>query len=271
MDLNYSQSNWLDLLHPALFSINNSSSSALPGDMTPIQAETGRNPLLPIDTHKAMSRTQVDSTASVEEQVSEITAIHDAVREAITAARQRMKDLADKKRREIDERIKVGERVWLNLSGIELNRFNLRPCPKLNPKYFGPFEIIAQPGPLRFKLKLPADAGIHDTFHVARLKPYTDPALVRHGTRPLASEYRRNPDDISDEEQYEVEGILDHDTRYGKRWYLIHWKGYDEVTQSTWEKREALTTSAKKILADYEKKHPILKGELARKKRRKKT
>ena len=45
MDLNYSQSNWLDLLHPALFSINNSSSSALPGDMTPIQAETGRNPL----------------------------------------------------------------------------------------------------------------------------------------------------------------------------------------------------------------------------------
>ena len=144
-------------------------------------------------------------------------------------------------------------------------------CPKLNPKYSGPFEIIAQPGPLRFKLKLPADAGIHDTFHVARLKPYTDPALVRHGTRPLASEYRRNPDDISDEEQYEVEGILDHDTRYGKRWYLIHWKGYDEVTQSTWEKREALTTSAKKILADYEKKHPILKGELARKKRRKKT
>ena len=132
-------------------------------------------------------------------------------------------------------------------------------------------EIIAQPGPLRFKLKLPADAGIHDTFHVARLKPYTDPALVRHGTRPLASEYRRNPDDISDEEHYEVEGILDHDTRYGKRWYLIHWKGYDEVTQSTWEKREALTTSAKKILADYEKKHPILKGELARKKRRKKT
>ena len=98
MDLNYSQSNWLDLLHPALFSINNSSSSALPGDMTPIQAETGRNPLLPIDTHKAMRRTQVDSTASVEEQVSEITAIHDAVREAITAARQRMKDLADKKR-----------------------------------------------------------------------------------------------------------------------------------------------------------------------------
>ena len=43
------------------------------------------------------------------------------------------------------------------------------------------------------------------------------------------------------------------------------------VTQSTWEKREALTTTAKKILSDYEKKHPILKGELARKKRRKKT
>eukprot|EP01052_Picozoa_sp_SAG31_P054619 SAG31_NODE_14649_length_794_cov_1.946763_1_plen_77_part_10 len=63
--------------------------------------------------------------------------------------------------------------------------------------------MIAQPGPIHYKLKLSDDAYIHDTFHVARLKPYKDPALVRQRTRPLPSEY------ISDNgrEVYEVDEV----------------------------------------------------------------
>eukprot|EP01052_Picozoa_sp_SAG31_P041645 SAG31_NODE_6369_length_2041_cov_8.698764_1_plen_78_part_00 len=44
-------------------------------------------------------------------------------------ARNKMKLLVDEKRRDTDDDIRVGEKVWLNLEGIELNRFNLRPCP----------------------------------------------------------------------------------------------------------------------------------------------
>ena len=161
--------------------------------------------------------------------------------------------------------------MWLNLAGIALNRFNLRPCPKLNPKYYGPFEIVAQPGPLRFKLKMPGDSFIHDTFHVARLKPYNDPALVRHGSRPLPNDYRRQDSDATHDTEYEVEGILDHDNIRGTRWYLVHWKGYDEVHESTWEKRGALTATARKILLKYEQQHPIQPGQKARKKRKTKN
>eukprot|EP01052_Picozoa_sp_SAG31_P069255 SAG31_NODE_28078_length_415_cov_4.177215_1_plen_51_part_10 len=50
--------------------------------------------------------------------------------------------------------------------------------------------MIAQPGLIRYKLKLPDDAYIHDTFHVARLKPYNDPAMVRFRSRQLPTEYR---------------------------------------------------------------------------------
>ena len=139
----------------------------------------------------------------------------------------------------------------------------------MNPKYYGPFEIIAQPGPIRYKLKLPADCQIHDTFHVARLKPYNDPELVRHGSRPLPKEFRTTAADTNS--QYEIEKILDYDTIRGTRWYFVHWKGYDEVMDSTWEKRSSLTGSASAILRRYEILHPIVPGEKARKKRRKKT
>ena len=125
--------------------------------------------------------------------------------------------------------------------------------------------MIAQPGPIRYKLKLPDDAYIHDTFHVARLKPYKDPALVRQRTRPLPSEY------ISDNgrEVYEVEKILDHDSMHGSRWYFVHWRGYDEVTESTWESRSSLVTTARDALRQYESKFPIQADEKTRPKKKK--
>ena len=55
----------------------------------------------------------------------EITTIHEQVHDAVVSARERMKATADKKRRDPAEAIRVGQKVWLNLEGIHLNRFNL--------------------------------------------------------------------------------------------------------------------------------------------------
>ncbi|KAD6795150.1 hypothetical protein E3N88_06046 [Mikania micrantha] len=51
---------------------------------------------------------------------------------------------------------------------------------KLNPRYIGPFEIIAKVGPIAYKLKLPPElSGVHDTFHVSNLKKcLSDETLV---------------------------------------------------------------------------------------------
>eukprot|EP01052_Picozoa_sp_SAG31_P061077 SAG31_NODE_20185_length_581_cov_1.232365_1_plen_116_part_00 len=112
--------------------------------------------------------------------------------------------------------ITVGSRVWLNLNGVGLSRFNLRPCPKLNPRYYGPYKVLAQPGVNRYKLKLPDDCYIHDTFSSNRLKPYYDPSMVKFKGKsvPLDSKFINDADDADDVE-YEIEKILDWDIMSG--------------------------------------------------------
>ena len=197
----------------------------------------------------------------------EITTVHEQVHDAVIAARERMKASADKKKRDPSTDFKVGAKVWLDLEGIHLNRFNLRPCPKLNPRYFGPFEIVEQPGPMRFRLDLPDDCYIHDVFHVNRLKLHTDPAMskFKKKTIRLGKEFKDS------NRKYEVEKILDHDVIRGKVWFLVHWRGFDEVTESTWESRERLMVDARDAVDLYEADHDIEVDGPTRKKKQKKS
>ena len=40
-------------------------------------------------------------------------------------------------------------------------------------------------------------------------------------------------------------------------WYLVHWKGYSPIYESTWETRKSLVDTAKATLEYYEKKNQI--------------
>ena len=64
----------------------------------------------------------------------------------------------------------IGDYVYMKVSPMKkLQRFGVRR--KLAPRYIGPYQIIAQKGPVAYKLQLPSKMkAIFDVFHVSQLK-----------------------------------------------------------------------------------------------------
>nr|GFA26366.1 putative reverse transcriptase domain-containing protein [Tanacetum cinerariifolium] len=97
--------------------------------------------------------------------------------ESIQAAQDRQKSYVDRKRKQME--LEVGDRVMLKVSlwkGVV--RFGNRG--KLNPRYVGPFKVLAKVGKVAYKLELPQELSrIHHSFHISNLKKcYSDEPLV---------------------------------------------------------------------------------------------
>ncbi|GJR94294.1 putative reverse transcriptase domain-containing protein [Tanacetum coccineum] len=78
-----------------------------------------------------------------------------------------------------EAQLTVGDRVMLKVSPWKgVVRFGKRG--KLNPRYVGPFRVLAKVGKVAYKLELPQELSrVHHTFHVSNLKKcYADEPLV---------------------------------------------------------------------------------------------
>ncbi|GKF13476.1 hypothetical protein Tco_0054938, partial [Tanacetum coccineum] len=99
------------------------------------------------------------------------------IKQRMQAARDRQKSYADLKRKPME--FQVGDRVMLKVSpwkGVVC--FGKRG--KLNPRYVGPFKVLAKVGSVAYKLELSQELSrVHNTFHVSNLKKcYSDKPLA---------------------------------------------------------------------------------------------
>ncbi|GKD52480.1 hypothetical protein Tco_1281456, partial [Tanacetum coccineum] len=89
------------------------------------------------------------------------------IKSRIQAARDHQKSYADIRRKPLD--FQVGDKVMLKVSPWKgVIRFG--KWGKLNPRYIGPFKIIAKVGTVAYRLELLEQLSrVHSTFHVSKL------------------------------------------------------------------------------------------------------
>nr|GFA12235.1 putative reverse transcriptase domain-containing protein [Tanacetum cinerariifolium] len=99
------------------------------------------------------------------------------IKQRIQAAHDRQKSYAYLKRKLME--FQVGDKVMLKVSPWKgVVRFGKRG--KLNPRYVGPFKVIARVGSIAYKLELLEELSrVHNTFYVSNLKKcYANEPLV---------------------------------------------------------------------------------------------
>ncbi|KAK6143243.1 hypothetical protein DH2020_023591 [Rehmannia glutinosa] len=145
----------------------------------------------------------------------------------------RQKSYADKRRNDFE--FEVGDEVFLRLSPRK-GLINLKKGGKLSPRYVGPYKILQRIGKLAYRLKLPAPyAGMHDVFHVSRLKKYQpDPEhIITRDTPPLMENLSYTERSIR---------IIDQQIRQLRKREIpmvkVVWQNHNRDEDATWEMEE---------------------------------
>ncbi|GJS80504.1 putative reverse transcriptase domain-containing protein [Tanacetum coccineum] len=161
---------WVKHLPLAEFSYNNSYHASIKA--APYEALYGRKCRSPV-CWAEVGEAQLTGPELIQETTEKIVLI----KQRMQAAQDRQKSYADQKRKPME--FEVGDRVMLKVSPWKgVVRFGKRG--KLNPRYVGPFRVLAKVGKVAYRLELPQELSrVHHTFHVSNLKKcYADEPLV---------------------------------------------------------------------------------------------
>ncbi|GJR31408.1 putative reverse transcriptase domain-containing protein [Tanacetum coccineum] len=141
------------------FSYNNSYHTSIKA--APFEALYGRKCRSPI-CWAEVGDAQLTGPEIVRETTEKIIQI----KHRLQASRDRQKSYADKRRKPLE--FQVGDKVMLKVSPWKgVIRFGKRG--KLNPRYIGPFKILAKVGTVAYRLELPEKLSrVHNTFHVSK-------------------------------------------------------------------------------------------------------
>lgn len=111
----------------------------------------------------------------IEEWLTNCDTILKSLAKKLVKAQQKMKQYADKQRREVT--FEKGDWVLVKLRPRRRSTATTSTYSKLAKRYYGPFQITKKIGPVAYKLDLPTTSRIHPVFHCSLLKPYR-PSMV---------------------------------------------------------------------------------------------
>ena len=178
---------------------------------------------------------------ATDQRINYLTNIREAARNAHEQARLIMANRTNGAVPKLD----IGQKVWLEARNLPIQTASR----KMAPRRTGPFTIKNKLGPVTYELDLPKSWKIHNRFHVTLLTPVEENDIYgKHFQKPP-------PELVHGEEEWEVEAIINHRVRRGKRHYLVHWKGYP-ASERTWENTRDLKNS-QELLDEYKKKHKL--------------
>lgn len=73
--------------------------------------------------------------------------------------------------KDLKRELNIGYMVFLKLQQYKHSSMN-KGNVQLQPKFYGPLEVVDRIEKMVYKLKLPQKAQIHDVFHVSQLKAF---------------------------------------------------------------------------------------------------
>ena len=245
---NYQQDNWSDLLPLAEFAYNNTPSATT--GISPFFANKGYHPNITVYPEQDLA------SARAYHFMVDLEELHQELKSQILAAQKRYQVSADVRRKEPPD-FKIGSKVFVKAEFFRTTR----PSKKLSEKYFGPYDIIDQPGSHSFTLALPKSMrSIHPVFHVSMLE------LAMPNTIPNRTESPPPSIEIDGALEFEVEAILD--SKFDKRrktplQYLVKWKGYEGTEEeTTWELATEVDNSSE-LVRDFHFAYPDKPGPLS--------
>jgi len=244
---NYQQDNWSELLLLAEFAYNNAPSATT--GVSPFFANKGYHPNLLVYPERDIA------SSRARDFIIDLDELQSTLKEEIANAQRQYKPFADFRRQQLPD-FQAGQSVFVKSQYFRTTH----PSKKLSEKYLGPYEIIAQPGPQSFTLRLPETIrAVHPVFHVSMLEPATPNTFQQHFEPLLA------PVIVNGEPEYEISKIVDSKIdrqRACKLLYKVIWLGYEDTdNDSEWLPATELE-HAKELVNDFHLKYPAKPGPL---------
>ena len=233
--ISYAQNDWATLLPSAMVAINNRTSSRT--GFSPFFLTHGYH-LEPIKRRYSPSSSGINPKARANAFINRLHKGQELAKAAMATAQQIMEHNANKGRRPA-EKLKVGDKVWLNLRNVTTPQLK-KELSWINAKY----KITREIGPDVYELDVPSN--IHPKFFVDLLRRDSDdplPSQVTDDSQPPPLLDGKHP-------LYAVEKVLRAESFRGKRFVCVKYKDYKETS---WEPREnlILTDAFKSFIEQY--------------------